>query len=389
MDETDEIEDQKIKQLLYDHLDRMRGQPRSFDEVFSEIQERQANGERSAEFADDIVFAGAGGGAAAVKRRRPAPRKLWTSTVAIAMSLILMFTVIGGVFVYLNNRDSDIYIPTHVELVMVAIDRDTLYRQSSIFIPNLDSLDDVVIARGDHRDTGVTKLFWIDGHFRDSRVAVRIIVYDGFVPTDIADFEGGSPVIVDERTVIVNTEYNYGLYRYRLSFIIDDIRYFVVLTTYNSGEYIPLLEALLVRYIGANPNPQPEIDLDMTVIGQEELPNNIFIPNLSALDNIIVRRGTRKDTGVTVLYEMAGYFGGSRVRIRTITLMGFWPNDMDYFLGGALIDGFGEFWARLFSDDEDIYRIIFSTDEFFVRHFVELDRGISGGYVGFLNAIFE
>jgi len=386
MNNIDDIEDMEDEALMRKLRDSVK--LKSFGEIFAEFQTKEAASAKEV-FRASKGTAVAGGGYGRPYRNK----QLFVSVTAIIMCIVLLLSLIGT-FLYFQG-DRTITLPPEVEnnLIMTAIGYEELHRQG-IFIPNLDNLTDRIVRRGDDRDTDVTKLFAIDGNFGDSWVTIRIVVYADFRPRDEAYFEGGRLVEVHEREVRINSSTNEGRYSYRMLFEVDNIRYYITLTTQTGGGYMPLLDELLRERMHGSPNPPnpPVGDIDLTEITLEKLKAaDVFVLNLGAIDDITAGRAYDRESGRTLFFVVDGYFCGYPVNIRIVAH----GEDIEVidnyekFLGTNTPTEEIEHSNNVRHDpDNGIYRIAFIYD-WEIFHFVELTTPVRGMYLPLLHAILQ
>jgi len=359
---------------------------KTFDEHLARIKARQQVREAVAESANNVVYAGNGTAVFGGSGRTSAHRKqIWISSVAIAMCIILLFSLIGG-FLYVHFREPARFDPIlESDLNMVEIDYLTL-QQQNIFVPNLSSLTDVIILRGNHRETEETIMFRFEGRLGDSRVTIRIVVHADFMPSDQEYFEDGSYIAVDQRNIWVNSATQEGRHFYWLYFTDNNIRYYVVLTTFRSGEHLALLNEIFQERPATKP-PNPPNDY----ISMYELrASDVFKLNLDGLNIITVKR--RRESGRVLMYvvEGKGYFGGCHMFLRIMADAGYIPDDIGNFAGKGMreIEVNGQeiiVMPFIRYNNQYVYRIMFSYDK--VLHLIELTTPNNGGYESFLNAI--
>jgi len=319
-------------------------------------------------------------------RRIARKKQIWINTVAVAMSAVLIFSLIG-IILYFNIRgdDDEVFNIPEDNLIMTVIDYDTLQEQG-FFVPNISSLDNVIIRRADDRVSGTTKLFVIMGDFDGSRMTMRIIFHEIFEPSDMSYFQSGSLIDVGEYTVRVsNTQYN-DEYIYRMLFIQDTKTYYIEFTTQNRGEYLLLLNTLFSVTIENKPNP-PDGDTVKTEIKIDELPTTTL--NFDGLDDMTARRVDHRETENTIMFIIEGYFGDSHMTMRMIVDSEYIPSDASYFGGGNMLQVNDRFVRANITQNGDnyIHRFIFLEDMKWC--YVELVSLDSNEYLPFLYDIFQ
>ena len=247
------LSDKDVEKILQGYFERTGALGKPFEEIFAAVEARcQAEKEAKEVAAKDFSFEESGAQSVSVcrtsryNRRRTTRNKIWISSVATAMSAVLFFSFLG-IFLYFHNRDSgltEVDLPDPDNLLMTASNYETL-SGLGVFVPNFSGLNNVIIARGEDKDTGVTKLFRVIGYFYGSRMTMRIVVYDDFVPDDARDFEEGRLIEVEQHFVRVVSAQSGDAFVYRLFSVENKQAYYIVFETRYSGGYLPLLNSLL------------------------------------------------------------------------------------------------------------------------------------------------
>ena len=388
IDNIDDVDDKVVKEVA-----KRIYKPVTYEEHYAKFQAEQA-----AESATEVYNTGngtavmsSGNGQSFMSRNY---KQFFVSMTAIIICLALLL----GMFMYFHFRerwhDTPPEIPT--DLNMVVIDADELHQQD-IFIPNLDNLTNITLMRGDDRETGETKMFWISGYFNSNRVTIRIVVYEFYMPSDETYFEGGKSVEIHKKTVNVSASYVDGRYTYRLFFVETDsnhdvISYYIVLTTQNSGDYMYLLDELLrERIIEGCPDDPPIGDTILEDIEISELQTHErFNLNLNPLDKVTAQRAYDRESDRILFFVVDGYFGNSHVNIRIMVDDFYQISDGENFVGGRPI--FPNDHMGLINDvrNEDyyLYRITLIYN-FEIFHYIELTTQSIGEYESFLYAILK
>lgn len=219
---------EEIEQKMKEELETVECRP--FEDVFKIIKADSVKKEKSSKFKKDLFI----------------------RMMAVATCLIGVLTGIGlyNIFKPDESAVTNEYRYTEDEIEYYERDIDAILNLRDIYLPDLDTISEIRVGIGEHKETGEIVYFIIKGInesqecFRE--IFLKVIIQKKYEQIYEEEYTSGENILISNKLINNReTTYNDPFYEYKISFKVGNVRYLLDYQTITQNDVAEFLQIFL------------------------------------------------------------------------------------------------------------------------------------------------